>query len=63
MNVTITHVCMERHVSMRSTGTTAHARQDTPATGVRQVGSLLVCDVCHNSMSAMIRLILNIRYY
>ena len=29
---------MERHVSTESTGTTAHARQDTPATGVRQVG-------------------------
>ena len=54
MNVTITHVCMERHVSMRSTGTTAHARQDIPATGVRQVGVLLVCGVCHNSMTAMI---------
>ena len=29
---------MDRHVSMESKGTTAHARQDTPATVVRQVG-------------------------
>ena len=38
MTVTPTRVCTERHVSTESTGTTAHARQDTPATGVSQVG-------------------------
>ena len=50
-------------MSMRSTGTTARARQDTPATGVRQVGFLLVCDVCHNSTTAKMWLILNVRNY
>ena len=29
---------MDRHVSTESTGTAALAQQDTPATGVRQVG-------------------------
>ena len=38
MNATVTRASMGRRVSMESTGTTAHARQDTPATGVRQVG-------------------------